>query len=97
MIDFEWDPAKAAANLRKHVVAFTEAVTVFRDPLGITIYDPEHSEEEDRHITIGASAGGRLLMVAHTDRRDRVRIISARALTPVERKAYESEVERRKS
>ncbi|MDE2180833.1 MAG: BrnT family toxin, partial [candidate division NC10 bacterium] len=55
MIDFEWDPTKAMGNLRKHGVAFREAATVFRDPLSITVYDPDHSEEEDRYITVGTS------------------------------------------
>ena len=96
MIDFEWDPAKARTNLRKHGVSFHAAATVLRDPLGITIYDPDHSEEEDRYITIGTSGGGRLLMVAHTNRGDHVRIISARELTRTEREAYESEITRRK-
>ncbi|CBE68553.1 conserved protein of unknown function [Candidatus Methylomirabilis oxygeniifera] len=68
MIEFEWDPSKARTNLRRHHVAFREAATVFRDSLAITIFDPHHSQEEDRYITIGASAGGRILMVAHTDR-----------------------------
>jgi uncharacterized DUF497 family protein len=76
MIEFEWDPLKARANLRKHHVAFQEAATVLRDPVGITILDPDHSEEEDRYITVGASARGRLLLVAHTDRGVRTRIIS---------------------
>ena len=96
MIDFEWDPRKARANLRKHGVTFHDAATVLRDPLGVTIYDPDHSGEEDRYITIGTSGGGRLLMVAHTDRGDRIRIINARELTRAEREAYESEIKRRK-
>jgi uncharacterized DUF497 family protein len=96
MIEFEWDPSKADENLRKHRVAFRDAATIFRDPLGITIFDPYHSKEEDRYITIGKSLGGRLLIVAHTDRGDRIRIISARDLTSAERKAYENEIKRRK-
>jgi len=68
MIQFEWDPAKAELNLRQHGVAFKDAATVFRDPLGITIFDPDHSEEEDRFITVGSSGAGRLLTVGHTDR-----------------------------
>jgi hypothetical protein len=95
MIDFEWDPSKAKTNLRKHGVSFHEAATVLRDPLGITIYDPDHSEDEDRYITIGTSGGGRFLMVAHTERGDRIRII-ARELTRAEREAHESEIKRRK-
>jgi uncharacterized DUF497 family protein len=96
MIQFEWDPTKAKGNLLKHGVAFKEAATVLRDALGITIYDPDHSEEEDRFITFGYSDSARLLMVAHTDRGDRIRIISARELTRAEREAYEEEIQRRK-
>ena len=66
------------------------------NPLGITIFDPDHSQEEDRFITFGFSGGGRLLMVAHTDRDERIRIISARELTREEREAYEEEIQRRK-
>jgi len=91
----EWDPVKARMNLRQHRVSFLEAVTVFSDPLGITIFDPEHSHEEDRYITIGASASGRILMVAHTDRAERIRIINARKLTRSERRAYEDEIQKR--
>ena len=75
MIDFEWDPTKARSNLRKHDVSFPESATVLRDPFGITVYDPDHSQEEDRYITIGTSGSRRLLMVSHTDRGDRVRIL----------------------
>jgi uncharacterized DUF497 family protein len=95
MIEFEWDPDKADLNLRKHGVAFKEAATVFRDPLGITIFDPDHSEEEDRFITVGFSGHGRLLTVGHTDRGERIRIINARELTRAEREAYEEEIQRR--
>ena len=93
---FEWDPEKAASNLDKHKVSFSEAATVFEDPLSFTVPDPDHSEEEPRLITLGASAQGRLLMVAHTERRDRLRLISARTLTRSERKAYEEEISRRR-
>jgi uncharacterized DUF497 family protein len=96
MIEFEWDPAKARANLTKHGVAFREGSTVFRDPLSITVYDPDHSQEEDRFITVGRSTAGRLLILAHTDRGTRTRIISARELTRAEREAYENETQRRK-
>jgi uncharacterized protein len=95
MIKFEWNPDKAEANLRKHRVGFVEAATVLRDPLGITIFDPDHSEDEDRYITIGMSDRGRAMMVAHTDRGDRTRIISARELTRAERTDYETEIKRR--
>jgi len=71
MVQFEWDPSKAKMNLRKHSIAFREAATVLRDQLGITIFDPDHSDEEDRFITFGFSTAGRLLMVAHTERGER--------------------------
>ncbi len=96
MIDFEWDNVKAKMNLRKHYVSFSEAATVLRDGLSITIYDPDHSDTEDRYITIGISDTGRFLMVSHTDRGDRTRIISARELTRKEREVYENEIKRRK-
>ncbi len=88
---FEWDARKAGSNFRKHGVAFAEAATVFGDNLSITIPDPDHSREEDRYITIGWSNRRRLLMVAHADRGDRIRIITARELTRSEQKAYEEE------
>lgn len=90
-MDFEWNPRKAEINLRKHGVLFTEAATIFGDELAITVPDPDHSDDEDRFITIGWSNRRRLLMVSHTDRNDRIRIISARELTPSERKDYEEE------
>jgi uncharacterized protein len=96
MLKFEWNPAKEEANQRKHRVDFKEAATVFRDPMGITFYDPDHSGEEDRFMTVGFSTKGKLLMVDHTERGDQIRIISARELTRVERKAYEEEINRRK-
>jgi len=95
MIAFEWDPKKAALNLRKHGVDFVEAATVLRDPLSITIFDPDHSRDEDRYITVGMSNHGRALLIAHTDRGDTTRIISARELTRAERKEYEKEIQRR--
>ena len=88
-MNFEWDPRKAESNLRKHTVSFGEAVTVFNDELSITVSDPDHSKEEDRYITIGWSNRARLIMVSHTDRNNRIRIISARELTQAEQKAYE--------
>lgn len=96
MIEFEWDQHKAKTNIKKHRVSFREAATVLRDSLGITIFDPDHSENEDRFISIGMSKSGRLLLVAHTERENRVRIISARELNRLERKAYENEIQRRK-
>jgi len=86
---FEWDEAKAATNFAKHGVSFEEAATVFRDRLSATGVDPDHSLDEERFITFGVSSRGRLLIVAHTDRRDTIRIISARPATVGERKIYE--------
>ena len=92
-VEFEWDANKAADNLRKHKVSFMEAATVFGDFLGITVPDPAHSADEDRYITVGLSNLGRLLMVAHTERDERIRIISARTLTAKEKRAYENSEE----
>lgn len=91
-MDFEWDPKKAAKNLRKHKISFAEAATVFGDPLSVTVHDPDHSSEERRYITIGLSNRPRLIMVSHADRGDRVRIISARTMTRTEREAYEEQI-----
>jgi uncharacterized DUF497 family protein len=93
-VEFEWDPKKEAKNIRKHKVTFAEAATVFGDTLSTTVPDPDHSEEEDRYIIIGQSQRSRLLMVSHTERGERIRIISARPLTPTEREAYEEEINR---
>ncbi|NNJ13735.1 BrnT family toxin [Chloroflexales bacterium ZM16-3] len=90
-MEFEWDNRKAAYNLSKHGVAFSEAATVFYDPLAVTFADPDHSTTEDRWIVLGTSDAGRLLFVSHTDRVDRIRIISARTAKPRERRLYESE------
>jgi uncharacterized DUF497 family protein len=86
---FEWDPRKSESNMRKHDVSFNEAGTVFGDELTITVPDPDHSDEEERYITIGWSNLHRLLMVAHADRGEKIRIISARELTKAEQKEYE--------
>jgi hypothetical protein len=88
-MDFEWDPDKAIGNLAKHGVAFPDAATVFGDPQAITFSDPDHSEDEDRFLTFGHSIQGNLLIVSHTDRGERTRIISARRATRKERKLYE--------
>jgi uncharacterized DUF497 family protein len=88
-VEFEWDPKKAEHNLRKHRASFAEATTVVGDPLSITVPDPDHSADEDRDITVGRSIRGRLLIVSHAERGDRIRIISARELTRSEREAYE--------
>jgi uncharacterized DUF497 family protein len=88
-MNFEWDPKKAAANLRKHGVSFVEATTVFRDAMSVSGFDPDHSEDESRFITFGVSNIGRLVVVSHTDERSTIRIISARPATRRERKIYE--------
>ena len=87
---FEWDRAKAAVNADKHEVTFSEASTVFEDPLSLTVADPDHSVDESRLITFGVSASGTALVVAHTESGDTIRIISARPMTRRERQAYES-------
>jgi len=88
-LQFEWDPDKARSNQRKHQVTFEEAATVFADVLGVTVSDPDHSMSEERYITVGLSQRHRLLMVAHTERGGRIRIISARELTTAEKRDYE--------
>ena len=88
-MQFEWDSAKAAANLSKHGISFDEAKTVFNDPLYVDFYDPDHSDKEHRYIIVGESNQGRLLMVSFTERDDTIRIISSREVTPSEREAYE--------
>ena len=86
---FEWDDAKAAANLRKHGVSFEEASSVFFDPLAVAGGDPDHSDGEERWIIFGLSSAGRLLVVSHTELGDAIRIISARTATQAERRIYE--------
>ena len=88
-MQFEWNPTKAALNLKNHKVSFNEAATVFSDPLGVTVPDPDHSDEEDRLVIVGISYRPRLLIVSHTENEDVIRIISARELTPREREQYE--------
>ncbi|RJP80753.1 MAG: BrnT family toxin [Candidatus Zixiibacteriota bacterium] len=88
-MQFEWDPTKAHTNLIKHGVSFEEATTVFGDTLSLTVTDPIHSTGEARYITIGLSKLSRLLVVAHSDRGDRIRVISARPATKGERRTYE--------
>ncbi len=87
---FEWDADKAVENQRKHKVAFLEAATVFGDSLSATAADPAHSAGEERYIKVELSRSERLLMVAHAERGGRIRIISARTLTPREIRAYEN-------
>jgi uncharacterized DUF497 family protein len=87
-LQFEWDPNKAAKNVKRHRISFEEAATVFDDPMFITFVDEEHSGDEERYITIGLSKRGRLLLVAHTDHEGRIRIISARKATKKEELFY---------
>jgi uncharacterized DUF497 family protein len=92
--EFEWDDAKADSNLHKHGVAFSEAMSVLADPLARTRFDEEHSEQEERWVSLGSSAQHRLLVVVHTftstgANTALVRLISARLATPGERKQYE--------
>ena len=88
---FEWDDVKAERNVRVHGVNFQEAKTVFEDPFAITIPDEVHSEDEPRSIVLGRSLLDKVLLVVHTERRERIRIISARKATAAERYQYESE------
>lgn len=85
----EWDPDKAATNLAKHGVDFHDAGTVLDDPLSTTFPDPAHSVDEQRYVTIGLALSGRILVLAHTDRGEAVRLISARPATPSEQRFYE--------
>lgn len=86
---FEWDAEKAEANLKKHGLSFPEAVLAFRDPLSVTIPDPDHSDEENRWILLGETGFGRLVVVVHAERGNTIRIISARPATRRERLDYE--------
>jgi uncharacterized DUF497 family protein len=86
---FEWNPEKARTNLQKHQLDFEEASTIFDDPEFITFLDEEHSDDEERYITIGLSNKNRLLLVAHTERDNTIRIISARKATKNEEKFYQ--------
>lgn len=88
-MEYEWDPAKDRSNREKHGVSFAEASTVFLDELQVTVPDERFALEEFRFRTIGYTSTNRLVVVAHTDRNDRVRIIMAREATPRERRQYE--------
>jgi uncharacterized protein len=85
-MEIEWDPNKAKANVRKHGVSFADAVLVLSDDLAITIEDPRHAEQ--RFVTLGRDALGRVLVVVYTYREDQIRLISAREATPTERARY---------
>jgi len=89
-VEFEWDQNKAEINKRKHGVSFSEATTIFGDPLEVTISDPDHSSGEYRFLSIGRSNSGELLIVSYTERQqNRIRIISARRATRQEQRYYE--------
>jgi uncharacterized DUF497 family protein len=88
---FEWDPAKASANEKKHSVTFEEAVSVFQDPMFLIFADPDHSINEARFLALGVSDSGALLMVSYTERPNATRLISARKASRRERKKYEEE------
>jgi len=93
MIEFEWNPAKADSNKRKHGVSFDEAMSIFYDECATQFYDDAHSELEDRFLMLGLSSGSRVLMVCHyeEDAGNVIRIISARKATKSERRFYQSE------
>ncbi len=88
-IEFEWDWEKEKGNIFKHSVSFHEGATVFGDPLSWTFTDPDHSDREERFLTIGISSHGKTLIVSHTDRGSKIRIIGVRPATPRERREYE--------
>ena len=90
-VEYEWDPEKDLANRKKHGISFAEASTVFLDPLAATVPDDRYSVEEFRFRTTGYTATERLVIVAHTDRGDRIRIITAREAKPKERRQYEQQ------
>lgn len=93
MIEFEWDPRKAAANIRKHQVSFDEAKSVFYDEFAVQFFDNDGSSEEDRFLMLGMSSGARLLIVCHCERKrgDVIRIISARKATRRESAFYQGD------
>jgi uncharacterized DUF497 family protein len=86
---FEYDPAKAASNLKKHGVSFAEAMTVFNDPLASTLPDDQHSLDENRYITLGMSSSQRILFVVYTETTSGIRLIGVRPATAVEVEQYE--------
>jgi uncharacterized protein len=89
-VEFEWDDVKAVSNLKKHGVSFEEGATIFNDPEIATIFDPDHSKDEERYISIGVSIQGNLLVIVHSERDERIRLISCRKATNTERKVYEN-------
>jgi uncharacterized DUF497 family protein len=94
MLSFEWDSNKARRNIETHGISFDEASTAFSDTLSLTIHDPLHSDQENRFILVGNSYRNRLLIVVHTERGNKIRIISARKATNKERKQYEASSKR---
>jgi len=88
-LNFEWDRRKAVFNIKKHGVSFEEAATAFGNPLSVTIHDPKHSDDEDRFLLLGETQDKKLVVVAHTDRKDTIRLINARTATRQEREDYE--------
>ena len=90
-VEFEWDDEKAESNLEKHGVGFEDGATIFNDPLIATIQDPDHSANEERYVSIGISVLGDLLVVVHTERGERIRLVSCRKANNAERKAYENQ------
>ena len=88
---FEWDPRKARLNLAKHKVSFPEALTAFADPRSLTIPDPDHSQDEERFLLLGLTDLARLVVVAHTEHEDVIRLISARLATRREHTRYEED------
>src|SRR5262245_34746672 len=95
-LGFEWDAAKEQRNLELHGVSFEEARTIFGDPWSSTLPDPDHSYQEERYVTIGVSKLGRTLIVAHAERGQNVRLISARRATRSERLTYEEKTPKRR-
>ena len=91
MLLFEWDEVKARENLKIHKVSFDEGKTIFNDPFLLTYPDIDSSEAEERHINIGLSAKNRVLVLTHTERQSKIRIISCRKATARERRHYEED------
>ncbi|MDQ3632979.1 MAG: BrnT family toxin [Acidobacteriota bacterium] len=87
---FEWDKEKAESNLKKHGISFDEAVSAFDDLFNVDLFDPKHSEDENRFILVGQSENERILIVSYAERGDKIRIINARKVTSKERKDYEN-------
>jgi uncharacterized DUF497 family protein len=94
-VEYEWDPAKAAENFRKHGVHFSDAVAVLEDELALTLRDP-YAEDEERWVTMGIDSLGRILVVVYAWRNESVRLISARLAAPRERKQYEGSATKRR-